>query len=78
MAYKIGDRVVRISVGDVCRIIATADTPHKIRVSENEIIGEYPVLQGYDYVVVSEDQLKSDRGFSPYLDVKEGEIEIVK
>lgn len=75
MAYNIGDKVTRLFEGDICRVIATKDNPHKLKGENGELTGEIlEVPTDYDYVVVSEDQLKSERKFSPYHYVTEMEL----
>ncbi len=75
MAYNINDKVLRLFEGDTCRVIATKDIPHKMKEENGELTGEIlEVPSDFDYVVVSEDQLKSERNFSPYHYVTENEL----
>jgi hypothetical protein len=75
MAYNIGDKVIRLFEGDVCRVIATKDHSHKLKGENGELTGEVlAVPTGYDYVVVSENQLMSEKSFSPYYNITEIEL----
>lgn len=75
MARKIGDRVTRQFEGDICRVIATKEESHKIRTENGEFTGEELfVPTDADYIIVSEDKLKSKDKFSPYISVTEKEI----
>ena len=75
MARKIGDRVLRLIEGDICRVLATKAESHRIRNEAGELTGEeLYVPDDADYLVVSEDKLRSADKFSPYLPVTEQDL----
>ncbi len=79
MAFKIGDKVIRIFNGATCKVIASKGNPHKTTGANGELTGEtIDVPNGAEYIVVSEDELKSPRGFSPYYAVNEEELRLIE
>jgi len=78
MIYNIGDRVTRLFEGDICIVIATKNEPHKVKDTQKELTGEIiEVPDGADYIVVSEEQLKSQNKFSPYYTVTVDELKVM-